>query len=157
MAADHATTAAASPTRGKPYRSGFAAFVLMQAEGYHRYARARLIDPGLSREVVEATLWLTERRWSAVLQRRSPTAYAWRILRRTVSAACFDASDPSSDRLHRALPADHADAVLLHRLGLPLEQAATLMGIERPQAHADLLMAQRLLQVEASEVYGVCQ
>ncbi|KJS57049.1 hypothetical protein VM98_03015 [Streptomyces rubellomurinus subsp. indigoferus] len=151
-----ATDQGAAASRGQTYRSCFAAFVLMQTEGYHRYARARLIDPGLSREIVEAALRFTERQWGLVLQRRSPTAYAWRILRTAVSAACFDAPDPASDHLHRALPADNADAALLDRLGLPVEQAAALMGIEAPQARADLLMAQRLLRVEAQEVNGAC-
>ncbi|MEV0537060.1 hypothetical protein [Kitasatospora sp. NPDC050463] len=129
---------------------------MMQMNGYHRYAQARLIDPGLSREAVEATMWFTERHWGVVLQRRNPAAYAWRILRATVTAACFDAADQLSDHLHRTLPADHADAALLHRLGLPVEQAATLMGIEPPKARADLLMAQRLLRVGPMEAYRTC-
>ncbi|MFF2041915.1 hypothetical protein ACFVVX_15920 [Kitasatospora sp. NPDC058170] len=156
MVTNQGAAAASAAIRGKTYRSGFAAFVLMQTDGYHRYAQARLFDPGLSREAVEVALRFTERQWGVVLQQRNPAAYAWRILRATVTAACFDASDQLSDHLHRALPADNADAALLDHLGLPVEKAAALMGIEPPQARADLLMAQRLLRVDTPEVNGTC-
>lgn len=129
----------------QPYGSGFTAFVLLQKTGYDLYALARLGDPELGCHVVRCALRSTAEHWDRVLRQRHAVAYAWRTLRNHVTAACVYAPDPTTDRLHRRLPAAHADVELLHRLGLSVAQAADLMGLEASEAAADLRMARRTL------------
>ncbi|QKV90438.1 sigma-70 region 4 domain-containing protein [Streptomyces sp. NA02950] len=87
-------------------------------------------------------------RWPEALSSACPAAFSWRLLGRCVSEAdrAEGAADESLGGLYGVLPAEQADAVLLHyRLGMTLTAGADLMGISSSVMAAHLLMAERSL------------
>ncbi|MEV7926051.1 hypothetical protein [Kitasatospora sp. NPDC088779] len=124
----------------------------LQEEGYLRYVQARLGDRALSQATVEVALECVEVHWGRALSEKRPGAYAWCILRATV-AAVLGSCPPvaGGDRLQAALPPAPADAALLHHeLGMPVDKAARLMGVDEPDVRVGLLAARRLLGANAA-------
>lgn len=103
----------------------FVAFCLRNGELYQRYAAVHVgAGPG-ARRLVEAVLGDLAMRWWEILSEPSPAAASWRVLAARVSGVS------RSSRTYELLDARRADAVVLrYRLGLPVETAADLMGIE---------------------------
>ncbi|MBM7166851.1 hypothetical protein JQK87_00090 [Streptomyces sp. G44] len=122
----------------------FAAFCEANRDAYLRYAEARLADPAAASRCVDAVLGAVGARWVAVLGSASPAAHVWRDLR-----ARIDRQTAGAARLHAVLRGDQADIVLLHRhLGLPVDDAAHLMGLAGCEGRALLRGAERELAKE---------
>ncbi|MCP9211470.1 hypothetical protein [Streptomyces cucumeris] len=125
---------------------GYCAFRQMHRDSYLRYARVRVGDRGTA--VVGDVFDSLGCRWPEVLRSACPAAFSWRLLSRCVSEAdrATGAADEGLEGLYGALPAEQADAVLLHyRLGMTLTAGADLMGIGSSVMAAHLLMAERSL------------
>ncbi|MFF2954979.1 hypothetical protein ACFVVU_26975 [Kitasatospora sp. NPDC057965] len=121
----------------------YAAFVELNHGHYEMYARARLGDAVLAAKVVASVLRRTEADWERAL-RDDPAAFTWRALCEAVTVACTLAPAAPSDRLHRAMPDQAADAALLHDfLGLEPAAAAALMGLDESAVHVQLKAAHR--------------
>ncbi|MCX5078568.1 hypothetical protein OG321_41675 [Streptomyces sp. NBC_00424] len=78
----------------------------------------------------------------------SPAADVWEELRYQVELRVEEASPggPGVTALYYGLPATSADSVLLcRRLGLQIDEAAELMGLEPPAIEAGLGVADRAL------------
>ncbi|MFI8515592.1 hypothetical protein ACIGHB_31140 [Streptomyces sp. NPDC085460] len=117
--------------------AAFAAFCMRHMDTYTRYAIVRTGDPHTANALVGAVLGDLAMTWMEVLQSPSPSALAWRLLSSRAGR------DSASAGPYRVLPATQADAVLLHyRLGLPVEQAAEVMG--RKAAEFTWLLKQAL-------------
>ncbi|MFJ9591045.1 hypothetical protein [Streptomyces acidicola] len=105
--------------------AAFAAFCLRHLDVYNRYAAVRVGDEQRARMLVQAALGDLAMMWAEALESPSPSALAWRLLA-TRTGGAVAAGGPE---LYRILPAQQADAVLLHyRLGLPAARAADVMG-----------------------------
>ncbi|WP_459248035.1 hypothetical protein [Streptomyces youssoufiensis] len=109
----------------------YTAFCLRHQEPYHRYSHVRLRHEAASRNAVAAALGDLALNWDGALRSACLPAVAWRLLRARVQAAAR-ANDPRPpDTLHRAWPADQADALILrYRLSLTTDQSAHLMGVD---------------------------
>ncbi|MET7852320.1 hypothetical protein [Streptomyces avermitilis] len=125
----------------------YTAFCLLYQDRYLRYACARVADPGLSRELVETALGSVAINWANVLASHCPAAEAWNILGSLIAQAVRGHAAPKfCNAVYRALPPLQADLVILrHRLSLSDEQAADLMGVERPLVASQLRMAHRTM------------
>ncbi|MFJ4185144.1 hypothetical protein [Kitasatospora sp. NPDC089509] len=151
-------TAAPAPGRTP---LGFGAFVTLSRGRYLLYAQARLQDDRAGEAAVAEALHCTHLHWEVVLQSPSPAKEAWSALRRSVTAARRGRDDPDAaavgeDLLHRLLPGQIADIVLLrHRLGLAPEAVAALMGTEVSVVEAGALTAKRLLDEYVSDLREV--
>ncbi|GCD93226.1 sigma factor-like helix-turn-helix DNA-binding protein [Embleya hyalina] len=133
--------AAAAPAR--PATSAFAAFRRRHHDPYRRYARTRVEDRRADTAVDDAFAELAAR-WDEILRSANPAGHAWCVLHAAVDAA--DTPDTVRDALHRALPPDQADAVVLHyRLGMTLTTTANLMGLDVSAVAMRLVMAERAL------------
>ncbi|MGQ4374813.1 hypothetical protein ACN6K9_001684 [Streptomyces sp. SAS_267] len=117
---------------------------------YLRYARARVADPILSRELVEAALGSVAVNWAGVLASHCPAAEAWDILGSVIAQALRGQTAASRcNVVYRLLPPLQADVVILrHRLCLSDEQAADLLGVEESVVTSQLLMARRTVSQE---------
>jgi hypothetical protein len=124
----HPATTTHTPTTGPEaleigLPTAFAAFCTRHMDTYIRYTAVRTGDRHAASALVSAVLGDLAMTWMEVLQSPSPSALAWRLLSARTSR------DATSAGPHRVLPANQADAVLLHyRLGLSAEQAAEVMG-----------------------------
>jgi hypothetical protein len=130
----------------------YTAFCLLYQEGYLRYARERVRDALMSRQIVEVALGNLATIWPTVISSPRPAAVAWRLLDALISSALRDrrvqAAQPA-DAVYQLLPPAQADAVILCcRLRLSEAQAADLMGVEAPTVASQLRMAQRALPDE---------
>ncbi|WSQ15127.1 hypothetical protein OG604_49645 [Streptomyces sp. NBC_01231] len=125
----------------------YTAFCMLYQDRYLRYARARVADAGLSRQLVEAALGSVATNWATVLASRCPTAEAWNILGSLIAQAVRGHSAASiCNTVYRVLPPLQADVVILrHRLSLSDGQAADLMGVEEPVVATQLRMARRTM------------
>lgn len=121
----------------------YAAFCIPRREVYTRYAAARVGCPRVGEELAQAALGDLAMMWAEALQSASPAALSWSLLRSRIAAR---APRDRGSGLHRVLPGDQADAVVLrYRVGLPLRQAADLMGINDSEMTAILRTALRRL------------
>jgi len=128
----------------------YAAFCVPRREVYTRYAAARVGCPQVGEELAQAALGDLAMMWAEALQSASPAALSWNLLRSRIATS---ARHGRGSGLHRVLPGDQADAVMLrYRVGLPLRQAADLMGIGDSEMAAILRMALRRL-VDPSHVF----
>ncbi|MFK4152931.1 hypothetical protein ACI2LV_13250 [Streptomyces fungicidicus] len=130
----------------------YTAFCLLHQEGYLSYARERVQDAWMSRQIVEVALGNLATIWPTVISSPRPAAVAWRLLDALISSALRDrrvqAAQPA-DVVYQLLPPAQADAVILCcRLHMSEEQAADLMGLEAPTVSSQLRMAQRALPSE---------
>lgn len=125
----------------------YTAFCLLYQEHYLRYTQARISDPGLSRRLVETALGNVATNWANLLASHCPAAEAWSILRALIAqAARGRAAAKLSNAVYRVLPPLQADVVILrHCLSLSDEQAADLMGVEKPLVASQLRMAHRTM------------
>ncbi|MEV7787629.1 hypothetical protein AB0O72_19895 [Streptomyces sp. NPDC088106] len=130
----------------------YTAFCLLHQEGYLRYARERVRDDWMSRQIVEVALGNLATIWPTVISSPRPAAVAWRLLDALISSALRDRrarAAQSVDAVYQLLPPAQADAVILCcRLRLSEVQAADLMGVEAPTVASQLRMAQRALPGE---------
>ncbi|MFI1583875.1 hypothetical protein [Embleya sp. NPDC020630] len=135
---------------GEPAGSGgsagapidFAAFCLLHRARWAQYARHRVGDPVRGERAVQSAVAELAGTWADMLRGPNPTAGAWRILGRAVTAS----HAPARGTLYDALPWPQADAVVLHyRLGMTLTAAADLMGTDPPEVAAQLVLAERSL------------
>jgi hypothetical protein len=128
------------------------AFCLQHQEGYLRYARERVQDAWMSRQVVETALGNLATTWPEVISSARPAAVAWQLLDALIVSALRGSRAVSSgavDAVHRVLPQRQADAVILRcRLRLSEEEAAGLMGVEAWVVASELRMAQQALPGE---------
>ncbi|MFF4172496.1 hypothetical protein [Streptomyces sp. NPDC001744] len=128
---------------------GFEAFREANRGAYVRYAEKWTGDPAEAERCVEAVLDALESRWVGVLGSDSPAARVWEELRAEAARRSAD-SGGRTRRFHTALRDDQADVVLLHHdLGLSVEHAAHLMGLDVPDARALLRGAERDLRAES--------
>jgi hypothetical protein len=127
--------------------AAYTAFCMLYQDRYLRYTRARVADPGLSRELVETALGSVATNWATVLASHRPAAEAWDILGSLIAQAVRGQSAANiCNAVHRVLPPLQADVVILrHRLSLSDEQAADLMGVEEPLVASQLKMAHRTM------------
>ncbi|MFF4041117.1 hypothetical protein [Streptomyces sp. NPDC001816] len=128
----------------------YTAFCQLHQGDYLRYTRERVQDAWMSRQVVQAVLGNLATIWPTVISSPRPAAVAWRLLDALISSAMRDRkatpAAQSLDVVHRMLPHEQADAVILRcRLRLSEQRAAELMGVEAPAVASQLLMAQRAL------------
>ncbi|MEU9097913.1 hypothetical protein [Streptomyces sp. NPDC048361] len=107
---------------------------------YVRYARVRLTSAEAADLTVRAALQGVAARWHLVLREASPAAACWSLVRGRIAAR---AQRPSMAAL--LTPADTDMLVLRYRLGLPLDEAAAVMGMEVPEFTVRLGGAIRLL------------
>ncbi|MGX4733234.1 hypothetical protein [Kitasatospora griseola] len=122
---------------------GYAAFVELHHGHYELYARARLGDACVAKQVVGLVLRRAEAQWARAL-RGDPTATTWQALREAVTLARKNAPASPFDGLHRSMPERAADAALLRELlGMEPAAAAALMGVEEPAVQAQLKAADR--------------
>ncbi|MGW8783092.1 sigma-70 region 4 domain-containing protein [Streptomyces sp. NPDC055796] len=92
---------------------------------YIRYAAVRLSSAGCGARLADRVLDALAPCWSEALACPSPAATVWETFTSLIETAA-----ERGTRCVRALPCRQADAVILrHRLGLPAETAAELMGI----------------------------
>ncbi|MFY4717864.1 hypothetical protein [Streptomyces sp. LaBMicrA B280] len=125
---------------------GYTAFVQLHRRDYEMYASARLADSKLAASVVAEVLRRAELSWNTLMLRENPLALTWRALRDSVTTARTHTHDPQADVLHRTLPGQPADAVLLREgLGMDTKSAAALMGMGEPELHMQFQAARRLL------------
>ncbi|WKE71841.1 hypothetical protein [Streptomyces sp. WP-1] len=125
---------------------GYAAFVQLHRRDYEMYAGARLGDSKLAMSVVADVLRRAELSWNTLMLRENPLALTWRALRDSVTTARTETHESRTDGLHRALPDQAADAVLLReKLGMDTKAAAALMGLEEPELHMQFQAARRML------------
>ncbi|MGG2460605.1 hypothetical protein ACO0M4_12440 [Streptomyces sp. RGM 3693] len=121
----------------------YAAFCEANQASYHRYAMVRLADRVEARRCVESVLGNLEASWVAVLASECPAAWAWNSLRTEAAHRTLSALGRSG-RFHAVLRDDQADIMLLHHhLRLPLDHAASLMGLSDHGARALLRGAKR--------------
>ncbi|MFH8340684.1 hypothetical protein [Streptomyces sp. AM6-12] len=126
--------------------AGYTAFVQLHRSGYEMYASARLGDSKLAMSVVAEVLRKAELSWDTLMLRENPLALTWRALRDSVTAARTEVRDRRADGLHRTLPDQPADAVLLcEELGMDAKAAAALMGLDEPELHMQIQAARRML------------
>ncbi|MFI1584695.1 sigma factor-like helix-turn-helix DNA-binding protein [Embleya sp. NPDC020630] len=141
-----------SPHLTRPATSAFAAFRRRHHTPYHRYARTRVEDRRADTAVDDAFAELAAC-WDEIMRSANPAGHAWRVLHAAVAAADTgppQAPETARDTLHRTLPPDQADAVVLHyRLGMTLTSTADLMGLEVPAVAVYLIMAERALPAAA--------
>ncbi|GAA4027047.1 hypothetical protein [Streptomyces plumbiresistens] len=125
----------------------YTAFCMLYQDRYLRYTRARVADPGLSRELVETALGSVATNWATVLASYCPAAEAWDILGSLIAQAMRGhAAATLYNTVYRVLPPLQADVVILrHRLSLSDGQAADLMGVEEPLVASQLRMAHRTM------------
>ncbi|MEH0407433.1 sigma factor-like helix-turn-helix DNA-binding protein [[Kitasatospora] papulosa] len=124
----------------------FIAFCLRYQERYLRYARARSLDAGRARQIVESVLSALVLVWPSVIGSDRPSRVAWRMLTAQVAWALHDADQVrwqgSGDAAHLALPHQQADVVLLYyRLCLSRAETAELMGMKESEVALDLAKA----------------
>lgn len=125
---------------------GYMAFVQLHRRDYEMYAGARLGNSKLAMSVVAEVLRGAELNWTTLMLRENPLALTWRALRDSVTTARTEVHDSQADGLHRTLPDQPADAVLLREgLGMDTKAAAALMGMEEPELHMQFQAAHRLL------------
>lgn len=127
---------------------GLAAFTERNRPRYTRYARARLARAADVDGAVWTTLAYAREDWDWLLGQPSLAADVWEELRYQVR--CLSDAGPARDAdvntLYQGLPETSADSVLLcHRLGLPVDEAAELMGLETPAVQAGIAVACRAL------------
>ncbi|MFB7919504.1 sigma factor-like helix-turn-helix DNA-binding protein [Streptomyces sp. NPDC056061] len=134
----HGPTAA-----GSPLPLAYKAFCLRNENRYVQYARARSLEPGRARAVVEAVLQVLVERWPRIISGDRPACEAWGVLVSHVGAAARDlqAADHghARDAVHKTLPCRQADIVLLrYRLSLSTAETADLMGLGVAEVTASL-------------------
>ncbi len=126
---------------------GYAGFRQLYRDRYLRYARLRVGDAADA--AVSAAFGHLADQWPRVMGSEiRPAAYSWRLLGGCVAAVGTDGAGTAdaTGGLYGVLPAEQADAVLLHyRLGMTLTEAADLMGVDPSALAAHLLMAERRL------------
>ncbi|MFC9228438.1 hypothetical protein ACFTZI_05615 [Streptomyces decoyicus] len=134
---------------------GFAAFVQLNQHLYTRYARARLSEETTTEAVISETFAAVRERWPWFLSQPCPAADVWSELRYRVNREAAKTKAPAADplvKLYEALSHCCADSVVLClRLGLNADDAAGLMGVERPAVETALGAARRA-QLHAVEV-----
>ncbi|KAK1184402.1 sigma-70 family RNA polymerase sigma factor [Streptomyces sp. NBS 14/10] len=124
---------------------GYDGFRQLYRDRYLRYARLRVGDGAVG--AVGTAFRHLASQWPMVLgSGMRPAAYSWWLLGRCVAIA--DKGGPGSvdaaSGLYGVLPAEQADAVVLHyQLGMTLTEAADLMGIDPSALASHLLMAER--------------
>ncbi|MET8681774.1 hypothetical protein ABZW18_30380 [Streptomyces sp. NPDC004647] len=122
-----------------------------------RYAEARLGDGRAGAGAVTAAFRDLCVIWGDVLRSSCPAAVGWRVLGQAVAVGWSSAAGPAgeADALHRVLPDQQADAVLLHyRLGMALEESADLMGMDVAALGVQLRVAERLLPPRLAFILG---
>lgn len=127
---------------------GFAAFAERNHPRYTRYVQARLAKDAHVAGAVGATLAYAREDWDWLLGQPSLAADVWEELRYQVRRLSDAVSSWDADvsTWYGGLPETSADSVLLcHRLGLPVGEAAELMGLETPAVQAGLAVACRAL------------
>ncbi|MEV5777794.1 hypothetical protein AB0L49_42440 [Streptomyces antimycoticus] len=133
---------------------GYAGFRQLYRDRYLRYARLRVGDAAVG--AVDTAFEHLTRQWPLVLSSGTrPAAYSWWLLGRCVTAVGTDGpgSGDAIGGLYGVLPAEQADAVLLHyRLGMTLTEAADCMGIDPSALAAHLLMAERCVPQRLSGI-----
>lgn len=119
----------------------YLAFRQLHHDPYLKYASHRLTSRDAAQQAVDAAFSELAAQWLTALRSPSPAAVAWSLLQHAVANA------PSrTDTPPHALPSQQSDAVLLHRrLGLTVEEAAALMGIDRAALITHLALARRAL------------
>lgn len=125
------------------------AFRQLYQEHYLHYTRLRTDDDRLALAVAEAAFTDLATLWPTVLRSANCPAFAWRLLgastEKTVRALPADRQE-RADHLHRLLPADQADAVLLHQgLRLSAAGAAAVMGTTPGTVRSSLARARRAM------------
>lgn len=127
----------------------YTAFCLLHQHHYLRYARARIRRPSSAEHAVAGALGDLAITWHSALCSSAPAAWAWDLLRRRIRQAARAPFD--TDTLHRMLPDEQADTVVLrHRLLLNYTQTAALMGLEPCTVVAHLAAAHRTLHRSAT-------
>ncbi|MFD6076267.1 hypothetical protein ACFWG5_11875 [Streptomyces hydrogenans] len=127
---------------------GFVAFTERNRPRYLRYASARLGVDSAVRSAVEATFAFAQAQWHWLLAQPGLSLDVWEELRYQVG--CESEHYPpvirNVARLYDRLPQTSADSVLLCRhLGLDVDEASDLMGVERAAVEAGLVVAHRNL------------
>ncbi|MEU3322050.1 hypothetical protein [Streptomyces sp. NPDC006785] len=113
---------------------GYRAFCLRNENRYIQYARARSLDPGRARAVVESVLRTLVDEWPRIITSDRPAFEAWKILVSSVAAEGRQAHGRGRDVVHQALPGPEADVFLLrYRMSLSPAETADLMGLEVPE------------------------
>lgn len=121
----------------------YAAFCAPRRDVYTRYAAARVGCPHMGEDLAQEALGDLAMVWAEALQSASPAALAWSLLRNRIAARALPSQESG---LYRALPGGQADALMLrYRVGLPLRQAADLVGVSDREMAATLRTALRTL------------
>ncbi|MEU1690023.1 hypothetical protein ABZ590_00120 [Streptomyces hirsutus] len=126
-----------------PLLLGYKAFCLRNESRYIQYARARSLEPGRARAVVESVLQMLVMQWPQIISSDRPAFEAWEMLVCRVAAATWETrracNGRGRDTVHQALPGQEADVVLLrYRLSLSPAETADLMGLEVPEVTVSL-------------------
>ncbi|MFF2964120.1 sigma factor-like helix-turn-helix DNA-binding protein [Streptomyces sp. NPDC057963] len=137
-------------TTGNPLALGYKAFCLRNQDRYVQYARARSLEPGRARAVVESVLQALVEQWPRIMSGDRPASEAWKVLVSHVAAAARDTQvapgGHGRDTVHRTLPGQQADIVLLrYRLSLSTAETADLMGLGVPEVTASLRRGMSIL------------
>lgn len=127
---------------------GFRAFTERNQPRYTHYAAARIpLKPSVL-TAVDATLAHACQHWDWLLSQPSLAADVWEELRYQVRRQADEAPprDTEVATLYYSLPETSADSVLLcRRLGMDIQEAAELMGLEPSAVEAGLSVARRAL------------
>ncbi|WP_217199894.1 hypothetical protein [Streptomyces buecherae] len=125
------------------FRLEYAAFCETNRDAYLRYAQTRLMDQAEARRCVDTVLATLGAHWIAALGCANLAAQAWGNLRTETHHRALNAEHQVGN-LYALLRDDQADIMLLrHHLGLPLDDAARLMGLANHDAQALLRGAER--------------
>lgn len=124
----------------------FTAFCDRRRETYVRYATARVGCLRTGEEMTQAAFGDLAMRWPEALRSASPAAVSWDLFTDRITARGRERGE-----LHRVLPDLQADALVLrYRVGLPLGQAADLMGLTDTELAGALRAAMRHLAAPSS-------
>lgn len=125
----------------------FSAFTLLHYDHYLSYTQLRLGEPTAADQTLQATWGDLAITWPHALSTHRPAAVAWHALGLRINTALTHSPDRAGrDVMHRLLPADQADAVILrHFLGMSDAQAADVIGRDPAHVTYQLLDAERRL------------
>ncbi|MFE6774570.1 hypothetical protein [Streptomyces sp. NPDC057702] len=119
------------------------AFREAHRDAYLRYAQARIDDQAQARACVDAVFDALAAHWLAVLGSACPAARVWAGLRGATEHRMWRERVRAGE-YHTVLRGDQADIMLLrHRLRMPVDQAASLMGLTGHDGRALLRGAER--------------
>ncbi|MFF5931584.1 sigma-70 RNA polymerase sigma factor region 4 domain-containing protein [Streptomyces hydrogenans] len=135
--------------RPPAFLMGYRAFCLRNENRYLRYARARSLDPGRARVVVDSLLCALVDEWPRIIASDRPASEAWKMLVLRVAASVGEgprAHGGRRDTVHQTLEGLEADVfVLRYRMSLSPAETADLMGLEVPEVTVALRRGMSML------------